>query len=200
MITILHSRAASIRRNGNPDSFTPCRITPSNYFRFLAGPEATTIKGREFIIPVDSLLGSSSFDLLFDKTPVSGAFRILYRSSVSALVPFNVTDTDLQAALRVLPGLENATVLGSTGTKFSIIKNDKEDSSDLITVGGSTLEDVDGYPTTTTVLSLRQKWVPLIKKGDKLLDDSTFGLLTIDEILEMPDLGGSIMGLRVRVE
>lgn len=97
-ITRIHSRAAQIKRLGSPDTFTPCRLTPSNYFRFLEGPSHTVIRGREFIIPIDS---------------TNGLF------------------------------------------------------------------------------------VP--RRGDKIIDP-VYGTLTIDEVIEMVDLGGAIMGLRVRSE
>lgn len=51
----VHSRAVTLKRLGSPDLTTACRITPSNYFRFLEGPSSSTIHGREFIIPVDSI-------------------------------------------------------------------------------------------------------------------------------------------------
>lgn len=96
----VHSRAAELKRFGTPDVTTACRITPSNYFRFLEGPSSTTIHGREFVIPLDSIV----------------------------------------------------------------------DPPD-----------------------------PAIKKGDKIVD-TVLGGMTIKEIIEIPDLGGAIMGYRVRAE
>ena len=103
-LTRLHSRVAVLKRfapiNTDPDLTTNIRITPSNYFRFLEGPSHTVVKGREFIIPKDSM-----------ETPLT----------------------------------------------------------------------------------------PLIKRGDKIVD-TEYGSMAIDEIMEMVDLGGSVMGWRVRVE
>lgn len=47
--------------------------------------------------------------------------------------------------------------------------------------------------------SIATKFSPVIKKGDKLITD-IYGQVTINEIIEMPDLGGSILGYRVRCE
>lgn len=96
----IHSRQVQLKRLGSPDLVTNCRVTPANYFRFLEGPSHTTIRGREFIIPVDSI-----------------------------------------------------------ETKFS----------------------------------------PVIKRGDKIVHD-LYGSMAIDEVIEMPDIGGEIMGWRVRCE
>lgn len=53
----IHSKAAQLKRLGSPDITSDCRISPSNYFRFLRGPETTTISAKEFIIPVASISG-----------------------------------------------------------------------------------------------------------------------------------------------
>jgi hypothetical protein len=103
-VTKIHSRKAVLTRFGvtdtDADQLTELRITPSNYFRNLEGPSATIIRGREFIIPVDSIVN-----------------------------------------------------------KFS----------------------------------------PVLKRGDKI-EDELVGSMALDEITEMHDLGGSILGYRVRVE
>jgi len=99
-LTKIHSRSVTLKRLGSPDLSTTCRITPSNYFRNLEGPSHTTIKGREFVISIDSIA-----------------------------VPFT----------------------------------------------------------------------PVIKRGDKLID-TQLGSMAIDEIIEMYDFGGAIMGYRVRAE
>ena len=99
-LTKIHSRTVTLKRLGSPDLTTTCRITPSNYFRNLEGPSHTTIKGREFVMSLDS---------------------------ISA--PFS----------------------------------------------------------------------PVLKRGDKL-EDIQLGNMAIDEIIEMYDFGGAIMGWRVRCE
>ncbi len=47
--------------------------------------------------------------------------------------------------------------------------------------------------------SIAVKFTPVIKKGDKIVSD-VFGQMTVNEIMEMTDLGGAIMGWRVRCE
>lgn len=75
----LHSRAATLKRFGSPDIETPIRITPSNYFRNLEGPSHTIIRGREFIIPLSSIV--SPFDPVLKRgdkiiDPVFGSMAI----------------------------------------------------------------------------------------------------------------------------
>lgn len=96
----IHSRPAQLKRLGSPDQITDCRVTQSNYFRFLEGPSHTTVHGREFIIPMDSIV-----------------------------------------------------------TKFD----------------------------------------PVIKRGDRIVHD-IYGTVAIDEVIEISDLGGAIMGWRIRCE
>lgn len=69
----LHSRPATLRRLGSPDTNSTIRITPSNYFRFLRGPEHTTISAKEFIIPAASIVG--------DVTTVEKGDRIIEGSN-----------------------------------------------------------------------------------------------------------------------
>jgi hypothetical protein len=96
----MHGRAAVLKRLGTPDIETAIRISPSNYFRNLEGPSHTTVEGREFIIPLDSI---------------------------------------------------------------------------------------------------ESPFTPTIKRGDRIVD-SVIGIMTIDEIREVHDLGGGIMGYRARCE
>lgn len=50
----LHSREVTISRPGSALTGI-IKITPSNYFRHLQGPEETVIGGREFIVSKKSL-------------------------------------------------------------------------------------------------------------------------------------------------
>jgi len=55
-LTRVHSHEAMLKRlNKSDEEVTTIRITPSNYFRYLQGPSATVVHGREFIIPADSI-------------------------------------------------------------------------------------------------------------------------------------------------
>lgn len=47
--------------------------------------------------------------------------------------------------------------------------------------------------------SIQSKFSPVIKRADRIID-AELGQLTIDEVQEMYDFGGSIMAYRVRVE
>ena len=63
-LTRLHSKAATLKRLGSPDVSTAVRITPANFFRFIEGPSQTVIHGREYIIPLDSIV-----------TPLAGGIK-----------------------------------------------------------------------------------------------------------------------------
>jgi hypothetical protein len=60
-VTKMKSRPATLKRRATPSDLTsPISITPSNYFRNNEGPSAVVIKGREFIIPYDSITNKFS--------------------------------------------------------------------------------------------------------------------------------------------
>jgi len=120
-LTFLHSRAATIKRLGaSVDTYSPCRITPSNYFRSLRGPEYTTIKGSEFIIPVDSLTGQFAQKLTFDRIPDEGTFKLTFGVNTTTALAFNCTAADIQTALRLFSELTNVLVTGSFLLGFTI--------------------------------------------------------------------------------
>ena len=50
----LHGREVVIKRPGTPYA-SVIRVTPSNYFRHLQGPEETVIDGREYVVSKDAL-------------------------------------------------------------------------------------------------------------------------------------------------
>ena len=53
-LLFLHSRKATITRRETSTTVT-IRISPSNYYRNMAGPEEIVMKGREFVISKQSL-------------------------------------------------------------------------------------------------------------------------------------------------
>lgn len=64
----VHSRSVTLLRRGSPDTSGTVRISPSNYFRKLEGPDSSIVEGREFVISKESLTG--------------GGFAILRRGDV----------------------------------------------------------------------------------------------------------------------
>lgn len=199
-VTRMHSRAAQLRRPGSPDIYSPCRITPSNYFRFLAGPSSTTIHGREFIIPIDTMSGQFSQLVTFDVLPASGTFMLSYNGVDSAALAFNASAATVQTQLRLLAGLSNVLVTGNFTDGFLVVfAGFSSEPLIIIPTNSSTLEDAGTDPVTISVARTFQLWTGLLKKGDKIID-SIFGSITVDEIIEMVDLGGSVMGLRVRAD
>ena len=203
-LTRLHSRAANLKRFGSPDIYSPVRITPSNYFRFLEGPASTTIHGREFVIPIDSIKGQHRQLITFKTLPTQGDFILTYDGEDTAEIPFDATATDIQNELRVLvvvPALTNVTVTGDFASGFLVTFIGLQDAPLMLSaLGGTPLQDVTNTDVEITIANTDGlAWTPIIQRGDKIVDP-LYGSIAIDEIIEIPDIGGNIMGYRVRCE
>ena len=192
-LTRLHSRPALLKRLGTVDIYTPVRITPSNYFRFLRGPEYTTIPGKEFIIPADSMIGQFAQKLVFELAPTTGAFKIKYGTNTTGSLAYDATAAQIQTALSGLTGLSNVTVSGSFVAGFLITFRGFQTAPELGQITDSTL-DKPGVFSNTNVLWTGEP----ITKGDRILDGTR--LYSVDEIMEMPDMGGKTMGFRCRCD
>lgn len=193
MLTRIHSRAATMRRPGNPDIFSPVRITPSNYFRFIEGPSEMVIHGREFILPTDTLLGQWTQKITFSKVPTVGSFVLYYGLEDTDSIAFSATAADIQTELREIPGLANVTVTGSFSSGF-VVTFVGVSSPALLEAVNNTLG-----ATITIAEGPYQAWTQKVKRGDRIQDE-VYGEMTVDEIVEIVDIGGSIMGFRCRVE
>ncbi len=194
-ITRIHSRAAFLKRLTTPALYSPIRITPSNYFRYLEGPSQTVIRGREFIIPVDSIIGIMTQFISFNDAPTDGSFTLSYGEDDTAPILFDAVDSDIEDALQAIEGLEGVTVEGDFEVGFLVTFYGVQ--SPLLL--GSDL-DMDFDAEITIVESSRVAFPEKpIKRGDKIID-TVFGSMAIDEVIEMVDIGGPIMGYRVRVE
>lgn len=196
-LTRLHSRTAQLKRLGTPTTYSPCRITPSNYFRFLRGPEYSTIKGVEFILPIDSISGHFAQLLSFSATPDSGTFKLKFGAYTTDAINHNANAAAIQVALRLLAPLSDVLVTGSFSVGFTITFVGFNSSPAIGEVTESTLL-VIAAPVVPTWQRTFTVWTDLIKKGDRILDGSK--LWTVDEIIEMHDLGAAVMGYRVRAD
>lgn len=58
-LLFLHSRTVTIERPGKITPAVSIEISPSNYFRNLAGPSDVVIEGREFVISKKVLQNAS---------------------------------------------------------------------------------------------------------------------------------------------
>ena len=196
-LTRIHSRTATLKRLGTVDNYSPCRITPSNYFRFLRGPEYTTIRGVEFVIPIDSMTGHFAQKLSFSAIPDSGEFKIRFESNTTAALQFDATAADIQTELRLISGLENVVVTGSFLLGFTITFVGFQVAPALGQVVDTTLKEglnnVDASWINTSV-----RWLEPLKKGDRILDGTR--IWVADEIMEMHDMGAQIMAYRVRAD
>lgn len=197
-LTRLHSRPAVLKRLGNPDIYSLIRITPSNYFRFLRGPEYTTVKGVEFIIPKDTMVGHVAQKLVFNKVPDAGNFKISFGVLETTSLPFNTNAAAIQTAVRLLSGLNNVVVTGdfTNGFVFTFVG-----SSAPVTLGDITNSTLaNGADTSLTDTWTRQNtpWDKLILKGDRIVDGSS--QWSVDEIVHMHDVGAELMGYRCRCD
>lgn len=203
MLTKLHSRAAQIKRPGAPDIFSPCRLTPTNHLiaaSFKGGPDTTVIRGREFIITYDSLSGQFAQSISFIETPASGTFRLNYNSIPTTDLAFDILAEDLQVALRLLPGLADIVVTGSISTLFVVTFPGFSTTPPILTPSdSSTLLDADSDEVEITTAQTYTAWSSKLKRADKIIDP-LFGLQTINELIELPDVGGAVMAYRIRCE
>lgn len=197
-VTRLHSRAATLKRLGTPDIWSSIRITPSNYFRFIDGPSATVIRGREFLIPVDTMTGHRTQLITFEDPPTLGTFVVTYNSLDTDPLDSTTTAADLQTAIRALHvTLESVTVSGDFTVGFTVVFIGIQTPT-AITLTPVVADEPD-FGDVTIAESTPVAWSPIIKRADKIID-TTLGHMAVDEIIEVVDLGGDIMGYRIRCE
>lgn len=196
----LHSRSGYLKRPGTPDIYSAIRITPSQYYRNTVGPSQISYTGKEVIVPVAAIIGQLQQSFTPDVAPTAGTFTLSFKiNGVDSLLTTSALDfdsdaTDIQSALRLLTGLENVTVTGSLLTVL-IISFIGVKSVDVSSIDISLL-------TTTADVAINASSVPwdspLFKRGDKIIDAT--GTNTIKEIEELVDLGGEVMGCRLRMD
>lgn len=193
----LQSRAATIKRPGTPDIYSPARLSPSNYFRFLRGPEYTTVKGVEFVVPVDTLKGEFAQDIVFSLVPDAGSFKLKFGTLVSGSLSWNSTSANIQTALRLLSGFESVTVTGNFTSGFKVTFSGISSAPTLGVLQDNTLAS-SLVSVTATFTNTNVKWTKPIKKGDVIIDGAN--RWTADEVIEMHDIGAIVIGYRVRAE
>lgn len=190
-VTRLHSQAGYIKRSGTPNLYSPMRITPSNFFRYTQGPSLTVITGSEGIIPVSAITGTQVQTVAMSGTPVAlSSFKLTYDGHDTSDLDWDtVTASDIQVALRLIAGLESVVVTGPA--PFSIKMFDVQTPVLLVGVPPASGVITVGYGASVAI-------DPPIKRGDRLIIGSQ--MFSAKEIIEMPDLGGEIIGYRVRYE
>lgn len=197
-LTRLHSRPAVLKRLGTPDIYSLIRITPANYFRFLRGPEYTTVKGVEFIIPKDTMVGHLAQKLVLNKVPDAGAFKISFGVLETTSLPFNTNAAAIQVAVRLLSGLSNVVVTGDFTDGFVFTFVGSSSSTTLGDLTNSTLSNGVDTSLVDTWTRLNTLWDKPILKGDRIIDGSS--QWSVDEIVHMHDVGASVMGYRCRCD
>lgn len=198
MVARLHSRPVTIKRPGSSSIaslYSSARATPSNYFRYASGPAETVVTGSEFIIPLSTITGTQIQTLAFDHVPTAGEWKLIYNSISTANFNFNADANGVQSSLRLVTGLGQVVVTGNYTDGFAFTMFGVQAPLLLMaTDGGSPLDAV----MSIAVAPNGAMPVPLIARGDKIIDAGKSS--TIKEIIEMPDLGGDVMGYRVRVD
>lgn len=198
MVARLHSRPITLKRPGSTSVaalYSKARATPSNFFRYASGPAETVVTGSEFIIPLNTILGTQIQTLAFDHPPTAGEWKLIYNSISTANFNFNADANGVQSSLRLVTGLEQVVVAGNYTNGFTFTMFGVQDPLMLVaTDGGSPLDAT----MSVAVAPNGAMPVPLLARGDKLIDAGKSS--TIKEIIEMPDLGGDVMGYRVRID
>lgn len=196
-LTRLHSRQATLKRLGSPDIYSPCRVTPSNFFRFLRGPEYTEIKGVEFVIPLATLVGEYAQFLFFSAPPDAGTYQLKFNAGTTDPLNFDASQSDVQSALRALTGLEAVEVVESDWGGFQITFKGYPSQAPLLEIVNSSLTD-SGDPVTAMLQHTSTAWEIPLKRGDRILESNR--TWTIDEVIELNGLGAALMGYRVRAD
>lgn len=198
-VSRIHSKPGYLKRLGSPDLYTAIRTTPSNYFRYLAGPSQTVVPGTEVIVPVATIYGQRRLNVAVNVAPISGTFTFSFdlngTTVTTGALDFDADQVDIQAALRLIAGCENVTVTGDLQALSFIVDfiGVKLIANAVLNVGSLLGVVVPSYTYSAIAWA-----APFIKRGDKIQDAS--GNYTVTEVIEIPDLGGDIMGYRLRVE
>lgn len=196
----IHSRPAWIKRPGSPDLYTAMRMTPSQYFRYLAGPSQTVVTGSECIIPVATIFGQQSATITMDAPPSAGAWTISFVLNgtpvTTGSLDFHAAASDIQDALRLIAGCENVETAGNlVDDGFTTINFIGVKQVENVSIDSSGLTGVATVTITYTPIAWPD---PLIKRGDRIIN--TDGTFTAVEVIVMPDIGGAVMGYRVRYD
>lgn len=86
--------------------------------------------------------------LTFSATPDSGTFHITYHMLATTELAFNASAADVQAALRLIEGLEAVTVSGDFTVGFKITFVGVDSPVDVVTASSSLLDGVDPVDIT----------------------------------------------------
>ncbi len=192
----LNSREAVLKRFDVKEYTSRIRISPSRVFKIQDLPSDLISRSREFIIPVDSILGTQTIKLTFSAVPSTGQFDIGF-GTLGTLgdMQHTATAADIQAGVRSLPGLELVEVTGNFTSGFTFAYHGWMGQETGITIPATSLDAVITVgPAVYVPWPGRQ-----LKRGDRI-EDSVLGSMAVNDISEMTDLGGATIGFRARVE
>lgn len=200
MLAKLHSiQGVQVRRPGNPILYSPATISPSNYFRQNQTLENMVITGREYVVPVDSLLGTFSKVMNFSSVPVDGEFKLEYLTNQTTVLNTLSTMDEIQIALRLVAGLEKVLVSGSFATEILFVLPGFSTLPAAITLADSDLVDAALNNVSADNIDTYEQWDVPLRRGDKM-QVPRIGLLTIETAQELYDIGAVLMGYRVTCE
>lgn len=141
------------------------------------------------------MTGQRTQKISFSILPTVGFFTLTYNAIQSAPIEFDSTASEIQTILRVITGLSNVTVTGNFTSGFTVTFIGINNPSLLIAVLGTPPLD----STITIAWGLSVPFSPYLKRGDKIIHP-IYSTITIDEIIELVDIGGEVMGYRVRTD
>ena len=91
--------------------------------------------------------------ITLDAVPASGVFEIVYGAVPTANIQWDATLADVQAALRLIPGLEKCTVSGSIAGKLLTVNLNTYGPQADFTINGNTLHDSGAIAVGAVVAS-----------------------------------------------
>jgi len=94
----------------------------------------------------------------FSATPTSGTFTLKYNTEETAVLNYNVSNTDVQTALNNLASLSGVTVSGSIAADFVVTftSNDGKQPQPTLTIGTNTLSPSTTITITKTIIGVYQ--------------------------------------------
>lgn len=197
----INSKPVILKRLGTPPTFSPARAGRGNYFRYASGPAETVVTGREFVIPVSTILGTKKTVLSVNHPVTAGTFAITITYNGGSVtisnIAFDITASDLQALIRGMSGdLNFIHVL----TALAANQNIAIEWIGIQTLTSAVLDisGLTGPTVVTSLISYKGDWGP-IKRGDRVIFEDA-SILTVENSTEMNDLGGDILGYRCTME
>jgi len=97
------------------------------------------LQGGGYLVVIPCVDTSEIQNLAFSADPTTGSYKLNYGSEATALITANSTASQVQAALRLIPGLESVTVSGSEAASFNVTFAGVAGNASTLVVSDNTL-------------------------------------------------------------